>query len=56
MKSESFLTCIDSNTTDMFKAQKGSKDIVKMSKSISEEKKMLNKFIIFVFFVQKVFS
>ncbi len=29
MKSESFLTCRDSYTTDTFKAQKGSKDIVK---------------------------
>ncbi len=29
MKSESFLT-LDSNVTDMFKAQKGSKDIVKI--------------------------
>ncbi len=29
MKSESFLTCIDSNTTDTLKAQKGSKDIFK---------------------------
>ncbi len=29
MKSESFL-CIDSNTTDTFKAQKGSKDIDKI--------------------------
>ncbi len=32
MKSNSFLTlhCIDSNTTDTFKAQKGSKDIGKI--------------------------
>ncbi len=30
MKSESFLTPIESNTTDTFKAQKGSKDIVKI--------------------------
>ncbi len=29
MKSESFLT-LDSNATDMFKAQKGSKDIIKI--------------------------
>ncbi len=30
MKSESFLTCIDRNTTDTFKAQKVNKDIVKI--------------------------
>ncbi len=30
MKSESFLTSIDSNATDTFKAQKGSEDILKI--------------------------
>ncbi len=30
MKSESFLTCIDSNTTDHVQGQKGGKDIVKI--------------------------
>ncbi len=30
MKSESFLTSIDNNTTTKFKAQRGSKDIVKI--------------------------
>ncbi len=30
MKSESFLTCIDSNATDTFKAQKGSNGIIKI--------------------------
>ncbi len=30
MKSESFLTCIDSNAIEMFKAQKGSKNIIKI--------------------------
>ncbi len=30
MKSESFLTCIDSNATEMFKDQKSSKGIVKI--------------------------
>ncbi len=30
MKSDSFLTLLDSNATDMFKALKGSKDIIKI--------------------------
>ncbi len=30
MKSESFLSCIDSNATTTFKGQKGSKDIIKI--------------------------
>ncbi len=30
MKSETFWPCIDSNATDTFKAQKGSKDIGKI--------------------------
>ncbi len=31
MKSESFLTCLDSNATEMFKDQKSSKGIVKIA-------------------------
>ncbi len=46
--------CIDSKATDMFKAQKGSKDFVKivlwysrerMAKTDTEEKKLLNKIV-----------
>ncbi len=57
-----FWPCIDSKATDIFKAQKGSKDIIKIvcrkhsSKSDMEQKKLLNKVVIFVFFVHKKYS
>ncbi len=58
-----FWPCIESNATATFKAQKGSKDIIKIvhvmngSRNWAEEKKLLNQVhIFFVFFAQNVFS
>ncbi len=62
MKSESFWPCIDNNATDAFKTQKGSKDIVEIVHVLyshegnTEEKKLLNKVIIFFLFAHKKFS
>ncbi len=56
-----FWPCIDNNATDMFKAQKDSKDIIKIVphtelvvKADTEDKKLLNKADIFVFFAHSL--